>query len=183
MSWFDILTQAVGFAGALFFFISFQVKANRSLFVLQTLGCVCFCVQFALLGAYSGCLSLFLSIVRNIMLTRYTSSRVVRWRGWVYLFSGCTLALALFTWDGWISLLPAAGAIAGTFGYWSNNARKIRLANLLVTSPCLLTYDVIVGSWGGALNETVAILSIVISIVRFGWAALDGDQVAASQKK
>lgn len=182
MNWFDILTQAIGFAGALFFFISFQVKANRSLFVLQTLGCACFCAQFALLGAYSGCLSLLLSIVRNIMLTRYTSSRVVRWKGWIAVFSAATLTLALFTWDGWISLLPAAGAIAGTFGYWSNNARKIRLANLLVTSPCLLTYDVIVGSWGGALNETVAILSIVISILRFGWAALDGDAVAVQKK-
>lgn len=182
MNWFDILTQAIGFAGALFFFISFQVKANRSLFVLQTLGCACFCAQFVLLGAYSGCLSLLLSIVRNIMLTRYTSSRAVRWKGWIAVFSAATLTLALFTWDGRISLLPAAGAIAGTFGYWSNNARKICLANLLVTSPCLLTYDVIVGSWGGALNETVAILSIVISVLRFGWAALDGDAVAVQKK-
>lgn len=81
-----------------------------------------------------------------------------------------------------VQRLPAAGSIAGTVGYWSNNARKIRLANLLVTSPCLLTYDVIVGSWGGALNETVAILSIVISILRFGWAALDGDAVAVQKK-
>lgn len=177
MNWFNILTQAIGFAGALFFFISFQVKANRKLFALQTLGCVCFCAQFALLGAYSGCLSLLINIIRNIMLTRYTTSRVVRWKGWIAVFSAATLALALFTWDGWISLLPVAGTVAGTVGYWSNNARKIRLANLAVTSPCMLTYDVIVRSWGGALNETVAILSIVISILRFGWAALDGDAV------
>ena len=32
----EIVTQAIGFLGVLFFFLSFQTKTNRSLFVLQT---------------------------------------------------------------------------------------------------------------------------------------------------
>ena len=61
--------------GALFFFLSFQTKTNRSLLVLQTLGCLTFSVQFALLGAFSGSLSLLVNIVRNAMLTKYNTSR------------------------------------------------------------------------------------------------------------
>jgi len=37
-SWHDILIQAIGFLGVLFFFISYQVKDNRRLFIIQTLG-------------------------------------------------------------------------------------------------------------------------------------------------
>ena len=100
-SFYDILVQAIGFLGLLFFFISFQVKTNKRFFVMQTIG------------------------------------------------------------------------------YWTNNARNIRIANLAVNSPCMLLYDVLVKSWGGALNEAVTLVTIIISIIRFGWKALDGDRIEA----
>lgn len=154
-SFYDILVQAIGFLGLLFFFISFQVKTNKRFFVMQTLGCLTFSLQFALLGA------------------------LVRWKGWIAVFSALSLAAALLTWSGPISLLPVATTVAGTIGYWTNNARNIRIANLAVNSPCMLLYDVLVKSWGGALNEAVTLVSIIISIIRFGWKALDGDRIEA----
>lgn len=51
-----LFIQMIGFAGVLFFLASYQVRSNRLLFALQTLGCLTFCLQFALLGAYSGLL-------------------------------------------------------------------------------------------------------------------------------
>lgn len=30
-------------------------------------------------------------------------------------------------------------------------------------------YDAIIRSWGGVLNETIVIISIFVSIARFGW--------------
>lgn len=170
------LIQAIGFLAVLFFFMSFQVKTNKGLFIMQMLGCLTFSVQFALLGAFSGCLSQLINIARNIMLTRYNDSRIVRWKGWVVIFSALAVGVMLFTWSGWVSILPATGTVMGTIGSWTNNARKIRITNLL-GSPCLLLYDALVGSWGGIINESIVMASILISIVRFGWGALDGDKV------
>ena len=178
-SFYDILVQAIGFLGLLFFFISFQVKTNKRFFVMQTLGCLTFSLQFALLGAFSGALSLLVNITRNAMLTKYNESALVRWKGWIAIFSALSLAAALLTWSGPISLLPVATTVAGTIGYWTNNARNIRIANLAVNSPCMLLYDVLVKSWGGALNEAVTLVSIIISIIRFGWKALGGDRIEA----
>lgn len=177
-STYDILVQAIGFLGLLFFFISFQVKTNKTFFIIQTLGCLTFSLQFALLGALSGAVSLLVNITRNIMLTRY-SSRIIRWKGWVFIFSALSFAAALLTWSGPICLLPVIATIAGTIGYWTNNARNIRIANLVLNAPCMLLYDVLVKSWGGALNEAVTLVSIIISIIRFGWKALDGDRIEA----
>lgn len=143
-SFYDILVQAIGFLGLLFFFISFQVKTNKRFFVMQTLGCLTFSLQFALLGAFSGALSLLVNITRNAMLTKYNESALVRWKGWIAVFSALSLAAALLTWSGPISLLPVATTVAGTIGYWTNNARNIRIANLAVNSPCMLLYDVLV---------------------------------------
>lgn len=145
-SFYDILVQAIGFLGLLFFFISFQVKTNKRFFAMQTLGCLTFSLQFALLGAFSGALSLLVNITRNAMLTKYNESALVRWKGWIAVFSALSLAAALLTWSGPISML---------------------------------LYDVLVKSWGGALNEAVTLVSIIISIIRFGWKALDGDRIEA----
>lgn len=173
-----LFIQMIGFVGVSFFLMSYQVRSNRLLFALQTLGCLTFCLQFALLGAYSGCLSLLVNITRNIMLTKYNDCGLVRWKGWVVVFSGLCLAIAFLTWSGPASLLPAVGTIAGTAAYWTNNAKSIRIVNLSVACPCALLYDGIIRSWGGILNESITIAAIVISIIRFGWAALDGDKIS-----
>lgn len=46
---------------------------------------------------------------------------------------------------------------------------------MFVNSPLWIIYDVIVGSWAGILDEVVTELSIIISIIRFGWNNLDND--------
>ena len=85
---------------------------------------------------------------------------------------GILLIFTICTWDGWISLLPFASVGVTTVGYWTENAQKIRLSQLM-GSPCTLLYDVLVRSWGGALSETITLVSIIVSIFRFGWKNLD----------
>ncbi len=111
------------------------------------------------------------------MLTKYNKYKLIRWKGWIIIFSLLAVTVAFFTWNGPISLLPIAGTIAGTTSYWTNNARNIRIANLTVNAPCMLIYDVLVKSWGGVLNESITIIAIIVSIIRFGWTALDGDTI------
>ena len=79
--------------------------------------------------------------------------------------------MTVFTWAGWISLLPFASVAVTTVGYWTHNAQKIRLSQLF-GSPCTLAYDLIVRTWGGAISEAIAIISILVSIYRFGWKNL-----------
>jgi hypothetical protein len=78
-----------------------------------------------------------------------------------------------FTWKGMISLLPLLSITASTIGYWTNSAKYIRLSNLMIGSPSWLIYDAIVGSAGGVISEAITQASIILSIIRFGWKALD----------
>ncbi|WP_295071967.1 YgjV family protein [Ruminococcus sp.] len=47
--------------------------------------------------------------------------------------------------------------------------------NHTCASPCWLIYDIIVNSWGGLVSESITIVSILISIMRFGWQGLEKD--------
>ncbi|MCD8086989.1 MAG: YgjV family protein [Oscillospiraceae bacterium] len=90
-----------------------------------------------------------------------------------FAFSVLCIVSTVFTWNGLISLLPLLGTIITTAACWTNNAKNIRIANLCSNSPCMLLYDIFIHSWGGVLNESITIMSIIISIHRFGWDALN----------
>lgn len=83
------------------------------------------------------------------------------------------LAALALTWNGWISLLPVAANIATTLAGYTNNPRKIRLAGMLINSPLWIVYSIFAGSLAGILDEVVTEISMAVSIVRFGWKALD----------
>lgn len=167
----EYMVQAIGILGVALFIISYQIRSNRALFLCQLMGRIVFCVQFFLMGAYTGAISLIVNIARNLLL--------IKSNDWKWAKSQVTLAaiillllvMTICTWAGWISILPFVSVAVTSIGCWTQNAQKIRLSQLF-GSPCTLLYDILVHTWGGAVCEAITILSIIISIVRFGWRNL-----------
>lgn len=164
----EFAIQAIGFIGVAFFIASYQIKSNRALFVCQLIGCVIFCIQFFILGAYTGAVSLIINIIRNLLLIKIKDWKWVSSKATMFVILAMLLAMTVYTWDGAISLLPLASVGATTIGYWTNNAQKIRLSQF-IGSPCVLIYDILVRSWGGMLSESITLVSIIVSVIRFGW--------------
>ena len=171
----ELCIQGIGFAAVAVFILSYQIKSNRWLFFLQLVGSALFCLQFFLLDAKSGCLSLAVNILRNALLMKYKDWRWVR-QAWCPVVIALLFTGVLFlTWDGPVSLLAFTASVTSTFAYWSNSPRKIRMVNLVCASPCWLVYDVIVHSFGGIISESITIVSILVSFIRFGWKGLERD--------
>ncbi len=167
-----VFVQTIGYLGVLFFLISYQIKSNRALFLLQLIGCLLFAIQFFLLGAATGAISLSVNIIRNILLLKIDSWKWVKNRSTLAGIIVILVFVTIYTWDGPLSLLPFLMVSVTSIGYWTNNAKRIRQSQL-IGSPCILIYDIAVGSWGGVLNESITLTSIIVSIIRFGWKALE----------
>lgn len=170
----EYIIQGIGFCGVALFIISYQIRSNRALFLCQLMGCIVFCVQFFLMGAYTGAISLIVNIARNLLLLKSDDWKWAKHRGTLAAIIALLLVMTVYTWAGWISVLPFLSVAVTSIGYWTQNAQKIRLSQLF-GSPCTLFYDILIRSWGGALSEAIAILSIVVSIFRFGWRNLGNE--------
>ena len=164
----EMAVQAIGFVGVAFFIASYQIKSNKALFLCQMIGCIIFCVQFFIMGAFTGAISLIINIIRNLLLVKRADWKWVDRRSTMLAILALLAAMTIYTWNGIISLLPFVMVAVTTIGYWSNNAQKIRLSQF-IGSPCVLLYDVLIRFWGGVLNETITLVSIIISVIRFGW--------------
>jgi hypothetical protein len=66
-----------------------------------------------------------------------------------------------------------------TIEYWSNSPQKIRMLNLVCASLCWLANAVIVYLLGDIVSESITIISILVSFVRFGWKGLEHDTVSS----
>ena len=174
----ELLVQGIGFIGVALFILSYQFKSNKKLLASQITGSSMFIMQFTIMGAYAGSINLIIALIRNIMIMNRDKLKVAE--SWIMcgVLCGAGLIGLVLTWDGILSILPFAALIGSTIGYWTNNAQKLRLSNLVCASPCWLVYDLMIGSWGGAVNELVTTVSALISIYRYGWKALGAMQQA-----
>ena len=167
----EMVIQAIGFIGVAFFISSYQMRSNQSLFFFQLIGCLVFTAQFLIMGAYTGALSLIVNILRNLLLLKINDWKWVKSKVTLTGIILLLIAVTAYTWDGPLSLLPLLSVGISSIGYWTNNAQKIRLSQMFA-SPCTLVYDAVIHSWGGVLNESIALISILVSICRFGWKNL-----------
>lgn len=164
----DLMIQAIGFIGAVFFIISYQMRSNRALFLFQLIGCLIFTAQFLIMDAYTGALSLIINVLRNLLLLKINDWAWVKSKVTLSAILAMLTAVTVYTWTGWLSLLPLLSVGITSIGYWTNNAQKIRLSQMF-GSPCTLVYDALIHSCGGVMNESIALVSIIVSVCRFGW--------------
>jgi hypothetical protein len=176
----ELAIQAIGFVGVAFFIASYQIKSNKALFLCQLIGSAVFCIQFFIMGAYTGAVSLIINIIKNLLLIKVKDWKWVSSKLTMFVIIAMLFVATIYTWDGIISLLPFISFAATTIGYWTNNAQKIRLSQF-IGSPCILLYDILIRSWGGVLSESITLLSIIISVIRFGWKEM-GEQDSEFQE-
>ena len=167
-----IIAQIIGVISFSMFVISYQVKSNRLLYVLQTLGNGGFLIHFLLMGTFSGGIGTFVTTIRNAMLAKYDDWKWVQWKGWVVIFSAVSIGLTVLTWKNILGLFSIIGTVSSTIAYWTNNARTIRAVNLFCSSPAWFIHNFGNGSIGGAATDAFTMISVIVSIYRFGWDAL-----------
>ena len=177
-----LLIQFIGLVAAALLILSYQTKTNRGLLIMQILGNLTFAIQYLLLGGLTGTLSMLVIICRNLTSLKYHDWAWVRTKWWIVLWLCVAGTVMVITWNGPVSILPFLGACAGIFGYSTNDAQKIRLCTLVLGSPAWITYNLLVGSWGGVLNETITIISVLVSIYRYGWKNMGGPDSSFNKK-
>ncbi|MBE5783931.1 MAG: YgjV family protein [Clostridiales bacterium] len=161
-----IIAQGVGAVGMILGVLAFQCKDTKKLFLVQFLASLVCALQFLLLGAYTGLLLNIAGAIRLVVL--YFDKK--KWANHPATMWAVTLMMVLcgiFTWDGWLSLLPTAAQTLSTPLYFKKSGKLLRWGQLLFMSPCWLIYNLCSLAIPGVILEILNISSIIISLIRF----------------
>ena len=168
----DYAAQAVGLVAAGFCILSFQFRTNRGTFIFQMCGALLFSVNMFMLGAPCGGVMNAIAFLRGIFLTWPNKKGINR----VTLAIIMGLIIASSVWQYAAGNLTRAADyaliiqfIVGTRFCWQQDGRMLRLCQLFLISPVCLWYNIEYLAIGGIITEVINILSVVISLLRYGW--------------
>lgn len=161
----DFLIQCIGFLGLALSISAYQFKKHRNIVLCKMSSELVFAVQYILLGAWTAAILDGISVIRNLLYTSF----VKRGRSTlpiIIAFCLFVIGTGVATFDGWLSLLPIGAKLLTTVSYGMKNERLLRYITL---PSCVMwsIYNIVVGSWGGALGDALALTSLLIAVYKF----------------
>ena len=162
----EIIGQILGGVAIILGLISYQMKTQGRIILMQALTGLVFVVQYLLLGAYTGMAMNLVGVVRCIVYY-FRNKRGSNEKVTPMVFAVIMAIIGILTWNAWYSVFMFLGLVINTLCLAFSDPQKLR-ASVLVTCPLVLIYNVLIPSpsIGGIIYESVAIISAIIGIVR-----------------
>ena len=163
------IAQALGVLAIVLGFLNYIVKTRGQVIFIHSMTTVCFMLHYLCLGAWTGMALNFVGFIRNIVYYHAGKNGKVSKAlslAFTVIMGTMGLAVSLVAKEGWYFVLSVAGLTINSFAMSFRDPNNIR-KSILITSPMVLAYDCFVRSAGGAVYESVAIISAIIGLIRY----------------
>lgn len=161
----ELIIQIIGIVAMFFSVFSFQMNKHKHIMLMQIVATILFGLQYFLLGAYTGMAVDIVATVRGIIFY----NRDKKWaqgKIWIIIFAVAFIVSGIITWQNITSLLVILAMVLNTFSFSCTRPKIVR-STILISSPLMLIYNILIGSIGGVVNEICVEISSVIGLLRY----------------
>lgn len=159
-----IIAQVMGVLALVFLVYSFQNDNKKTLLKFQVGSSFLYAMQYLFLGAFTGCLMNMMCMIRNYLFGRDEDIDITL--RWLLIILGGMSLLAMFTYDGFISLLPFFAVFSFTISLWIGNLRLIRIVEA-VAAILFIVYSIFVYAITGIFAYLFELSTVLFAIYRF----------------
>lgn len=162
MNW---IAQLLGVGAMISLFLLYQQKSRKRMLFAKLSADIFWVAHYFCLGGFAGMIPNLVGIFRELV---FINRKDKKWAGiivWPILFVAINWGLGLRTFHSAYNLLPIAASTFVTVSLWIDNPRMTKVISAPV-SLAFLIYDIRVGSYIGVINESVAIVSIILSFIK-----------------
>ncbi len=156
-----LVGQLLGLVGIFLLVAIFQAKDRKKIIRLSIVSCLTWSAYYMSMGAGTASGLLILGAVRCYVFEKF--------RSYQWIFGGMIAAYAvamILTWKDWTSIMAFTAMILASLALWQTDPKYIRLISLSVT-PFWLSYNLLNGSYMGAVADLITFSSLVVGIMRF----------------
>jgi hypothetical protein len=157
--------QAIGAIALVFIILGWSSKERKHILGLQIINFIFFIIHYILLGAYMGAANCGMSLLRNVVFLRKNDRAWAAHPAWFWIFSALSLTTLALFWRGWITILPAAGTILGTWAITKDRPADIRFY-MLIACILWIPYTIVVHSYSGLVSQIVGVVGITLGMYR-----------------
>lgn len=161
----EIAAQLFGVGAMVSLFLIYQQKSRKRLLFMKLSADIFWVAHYFCLGGYAGMIPNAVGILRECV---FVNRKTAAWAScivWPVVFILLNWGLGFRTFHSWYNLLPITASTFVTISLWMDNPKLTKLISIPI-SAAFLTYDIFVGSYVGILNESIAVVSIILFFVK-----------------
>lgn len=135
---------------------------TRSL-IVQSFNCIFEAIYDFIIGAYTGAFLSIINFIRSMIFINKNKFGRIIYIGILLLFESIIVINCVFTYHGYVSLLPTIGSMIRSFCLWQSNMKLLRLSGV-TTGIFYGAYYIYYQSWFMVIGEAILLLVSLYSI-------------------
>ena len=163
MNYIYILSQFFGFLAFVISLMAYHKEKKEKIFQTMMIANILDILHYLILGAYSGCITKIIALVRNKIIIVKEKNKRINNNGILTIIFIVYLISGIITYKNIYSILPILAATIYLYFVWNGNELKVKK----VAFYCYflwLAYNICVFSIAGIVSNIVSIISTFIAI-------------------
>ena len=160
-----IIAQIFGVGAMVSLFLIYQQKSRKNLITCKLSADIFWSLHYLCLGAYGGIVPNAVGIFRELVFIQRDKRK---WADKIYIpifFILLNWCIGALTFKQPINIIPIVASTFVTVSLWLRKPKLTKMISIPV-SLAFLVYDIFVGSYIGVVNESIAIVSIIINMIK-----------------
>ena len=158
-----VVSQIIGFIGFIVSLIAYHRKKKETILKNMLIANVLDLTHYFLLGAYSGCITKVIAILRNAFIIIKGKFKILSSKIFLIIFIVMYVVAGVLLYNGVLSMFPIVAAIIYMVGIW--NGDEVTVKKIACLCYFLwLAYNIYVLSISGIVSNIVSIISTYIAI-------------------
>lgn len=145
--------------------LSICIKDRKKSLFVQSLNCLFEAIYDFIINAFTGAV---LSIINVIRTSIFRQSDKINRKLYVlllYMFESIIVINCIYTWNGFISLLPTIGSMIRTYCLWQTDMKLVRISGMTTGITYGLYYSYY-ESWWLVFGDIILIVISIINICK-----------------
>lgn len=145
--------------------LSICIKDRKKSLLVQSLNCLFEGIYDFIIGAFTGAI---LSIINVIRTSIFRQSDKINRKVYVlllFIFESIIVINCVYTWNGFISLLPTIGSIIRTYCLWQSDMKLVRISGMTTGISYGLYYSYY-ESWWLVFGDIILLFVSIINICK-----------------
>ena len=150
----------------IFLFISICTKDRKKSLYIQSLNCFFESIYDFIVNAYTGAILSIINFIRTIFFVNKERFTKNSYLALLFIFEFIIIINCIFTWQGYISLLPTIGSMIRVYCLWQTNMKLVRISGL-TTGILYGSYYLYYQGWFLVLGDILLFIISLCSIYRY----------------
>ena len=160
-----ITAQIIGATALIISSLAPQQNKKNKVLVYKLFSNALYALQYLILGAFSAVVTNIIGVIREYIFYRYAKANKDVPISILYIYILIVLVSGIFTFNGFISILPILLSILTTYSVWQNNLKKYRGITVIIIILWMI-YNFAVNAFTNAIGNVISLISAIIAIIR-----------------